>query len=60
MAAKKKASQPARPARLKEGGRWSTGYGPEVQVGNPGSGVTRRAKSTSDYFRAPMKKKKKK
>jgi hypothetical protein len=56
MAAKKKAPQPARPARLKEGGRWSTSYGPEKSVGNPGAGVTKRTKSTSDYIRPPMKK----
>lgn len=56
MASKKK-SQPPRPARLKEGGRWSEGYGPKVTVGNPGAGVTKRAKSASDYIRPPMPKK---
>ena len=54
MAAKKKA-QPPRPTRLKEGGRWSEGYGEYKSVDNPGAGVSKR-KMVSDYIRPPMKK----
>jgi len=59
MAAKKKV-QPPRPPYLKEGGRYRERYGKEEVVGNPGAGVTRRAKSSSDYIRPPMKKSTKK
>lgn len=51
--AKKKASQPVRPDSLKNGGRYSEGYGAYTSVGNPGAGVFVRPK-VSDYIRPPM------
>jgi hypothetical protein len=51
--AKKKASQPVRPDFLKNGGRFSEGYGSYTQVGNPGAGTFIRPMA-SDYIRPPM------
>jgi hypothetical protein len=51
--AKKPAAQPARPASLAQGGRFTEGYGPYTQVGNPGAGVSIRP-TASDYIRPPL------
>ena len=54
-APKKKATQPGRPNSLKNGGRYSEGYGPFKETGNPGAGMAVRPK-VSDYIRPPMMK----
>jgi hypothetical protein len=51
--AKKPAAQPARPASLAQGGRFTEGYGPYTSVGNPGAGVFMRP-TASDYIRPPL------
>lgn len=57
-APKKKATQPGRPDSLKNGGRYSEGYGPFRETGNPGAGMSVRPR-VSDYIRPPMMNKKK-
>ena len=51
--APKPAAQPARPASLAQGGRFTEGYGPYTSVGNPGAGVFTRP-TASDYIRPPL------
>lgn len=57
VAPKKKAAQPGRPDSLKNGGRYSEGYGPFKETGNPGAGMSVRPK-VSDYIRPPLTMKK--